>query len=373
MKNALRSFFVALAGLVCAAENASPFMAANINSLNGAGLSNGFGGLVARDSNQCLATQSVCGTEFCMPRGGSCCDTIKGTYCKVRYYCYAKGCCPKGKVCTSSPTDGCPSGKQACGNVCITGSSVCCNSKARAVGSWCAYPKTCGVDGKCVSRILMTSAIAVPSSSSSSSLGSIDARETGSPAATSDGSPSKDTGDSSSSKSSNADEKTPIGAIVGGVVGGIAVIALISVGVLLLLRHKKKQKNAVHGQNGQYQPPLTQPPMQQHPPGASPYMANVSPAQGIGYPPSQGSPPPPPPGQSPALAVANQVSSSTGTYSTDIKTGAHSVSPTGFATVSCTPAQTHASQGHNVGEQPILHEMSARSGDDHRGNIHELS
>ncbi|KAK8919702.1 hypothetical protein VCV18_008529 [Metarhizium anisopliae] len=270
---------VALAGLASLAENAAPFQAPDTYSLNGAGLANGFDGLAARD-DECLASQAACGTGFCMPRGGSCCDRLRGTYCDVGFYCYPQGCCPSGKVCRGSPTDGCASGKQECGSVCIASSSVCCNPGASSDNVWCEYPKTCGVGGKCVDRALVTSASAI-----------------------------------------------------------------------------------------------------------SPYAATVSPAQGMGYPPAPpGSPPPPqgyynaspPPGQySPSMATG-QVSSPTGTYSTstDPRTGAPTVSPVGFATVSATPPPPPppppASQGHNGNEKPVVYEMSAKPGDDHRGNIHEL-
>ncbi|EFY85688.1 hypothetical protein J3458_000404 [Metarhizium acridum] len=375
------SFVVALAGLASAVENASPFQAADIYSLNGAGLANGFSGLAARD-DQCLASQAVCGTDLCMPKGGSCCDKVKGTYCDVGFYCYAQGCCPNGKVCRGGPTDGCASGKQECGSVCIAGSSVCCNPKASSNNVWCEYPKSCGADGKCVSRALVTGASAAPSSTSSP-LGYADATETGGVAATSGGSSAKATGDGGDGTSSKGDKKTPVGAIVGGVVGGVAAIALVGVGVLLLLRHKRKQKDAAQGQNmQQQQPPPNQPLMRQYPPHTSPYMANASPAQGTGCPPSPpGSPPPlqgyyntcPPVGQYSPSVATGQVSSPTGTYSTDPRTGAPTVSPVGFATVGATPTPPPARQGHNGNEKPVVYEMSAKPGDDHRGNIHELA
>ncbi|KJK81796.1 hypothetical protein H634G_03059 [Metarhizium anisopliae BRIP 53293] len=377
---------VALAGLASLAENAAPFQAPDTYSLNGAGLANGFDGLAARD-DECLASQAACGTGFCMPRGGSCCDRLRGTYCDVGFYCYPQGCCPSGKVCRGSPTDGCASGKQECGSVCIASSSVCCNPGASSDNVWCEYPKTCGVGGKCVDRALVTSASAVPSSTLSS-LGIADATGTGgsSTKATGDsGDGSSSSGSSNDNSSSKSDKKTPVGAIVGGVVGGLTAIALVGVGILLLLRHKRKQKDAAPGQN--MQPPPHQPLMQQYPPQISPYAATVSPAQGMGYPPAPpGSPPPPqgyynaspPPGQySPSMATG-QVSSPTGTYSTstDPRTGAPTVSPVGFATVSATPPPPPppppASQGHNGNEKPVVYEMSAKPGDDHRGNIHEL-
>ncbi|OAQ74085.1 syndecan domain-containing protein [Pochonia chlamydosporia 170] len=378
-------FVVALAGLACAAEFGSPFEAAPNFALNGVGLTNGFNGLVARE-DQCLATEDTCGTAFCMPKGGSCCDTIKGTYCRSGFYCYPQGCCPTGKICTGGPKGGCETGKQECGSVCITGSSVCCNPKATTNNAWCDYPKTCGTDGICVSRTMTTSATSAPSSTSSSGA-TADATETGGSATTSGGSSAKSTGDNSDSDNNNGnnnnkdEKKTPVGAIVGGVVGGVAAIALIALGIFFLLRHKKKQKDATQGQNVQQFPP-TQPPMQQYPPQASPYVSNVSPAQGMGYPPPQGSPPPqgyynsPPPvsSYSPSLAT-EKVSSPTGTYSTDPRTTVPSVSPAGFGGVGATPPPPapHAGQGYPTGGQPVVHEMSARQGDDHRGNIHELA
>jgi hypothetical protein len=344
---------VALVGLTSAHENASPFEAALINSFNGVGLPNSFNGLVARD-DQCPSSQDVCGTEFCMPKGGSCCDTIKGTYCKLNYYCYPQGCCPNGKVCKDTPTGGCEAGKQSCGSVCIDGSSVCCNPTASTDNSWCDYPETCNTNGKCVAKSLVTSATAAPSSSSTSPA-------TTDASITSGGSSAKatDSGDQNNGKKDD-NKSTPVGPIVGGVIGGVAALALIGLGIFLLLRNnKKKQAAATEGQN-------VQPLMQQYPP-------QMSPDQGMGYAPPQGSPPPqgyyPPPvgAYSPSMAT-EKFGSQTGTYSTDPRTGASTVSPaTGFTGTPPPPGQVHA------GEQPVIHEMSARPGEDRHGNLHELA
>ncbi|KAF5134664.1 hypothetical protein E5D57_005300 [Metarhizium anisopliae] len=255
---------VALAGLASLAENAAPFQAPDTYSLNGAGLANGFDGLAARD-DECLTSQVACGTGFCMPRGGSCCDRVRGTYCDIGFYCYPQGCCPSGKVCRGSPTDGCASGKQECGSVCIAGSSICCNPGASSGNVWCEYPKTCGAGGK--------------------------------PRLT-------------------------------------------------------RQTSLLPREWDTLLPPGSPPPPQGY------YNAS------------------PPPGQySPSMATG-QVSSPTGTYSTstDPRTGAPTVSPVGFATVSATPpTPPPASQGRNGNEKPVVYEMSAKPGDDHRGNIHELA
>lgn len=98
----------------------------------------------------------------------------------------------------------------------------------------------------------------------------------------------------SSSHNTNSDShrKTPLGAIIGGVVGGLAVIALVGAGLLFLFKRRRDKRNAAaaaaftpaHPQQ-QGPPPPQQPPM---PYGAPAYK-----------PPPMGVPPPPPPMQQP--------------------------------------------------------------------------
>ncbi|GJC82534.1 hypothetical protein ColLi_05372 [Colletotrichum liriopes] len=103
----------------------------------------------------------------------------------------------------------------------------------------------------------------------------------------------------------NDKSSTPIGAIVGGVVGGVAVIALIGLGIWFLIRKKKQNPQ------GQQPPPMSQPHMSyaQPPPppqGSPPQHAAITHTQSFydpkfagqnGYPQSFGGTPPPPPQQ----------------------------------------------------------------------------
>ncbi|KAK2613058.1 hypothetical protein QQS21_000987 [Conoideocrella luteorostrata] len=353
---------VTLAGLAwtSALESSLPsthFEAASLNALAGLALPDSFNGLSAR-ANECLVTEDACGTGFCMPKGSTCCTGTAGagtgTYCNIGYSCYAQGCCPIGKVCSGTPTGGCSTGKRQCGSVCIPSTSACC-SPGSSTSKWCDYPKKCGANGVCVSRTTLTTSTSEPSSTTASETASASsgssAQATGNTGSDRDGS---DNGNSNNNNDNNNNQgkRTPVGAIVGGVIGGIAGLALIAVGVLLLLRHKKKQQDAANQASGfpQQQPPpphQSMPPMQQqqqqqyqpYPQQPSPYMHNTSPAQGMGYPPPQGSPPPQGyyNAYQPSMGT-DKVSSPTGTYVTDPRSGAPTLSPApGFAATSTPP------------------------------------
>ncbi|GAB0135018.1 hypothetical protein EsDP_00003370 [Epichloe bromicola] len=401
---------VALAGLASAFQGASFFEAAPANSLPGLSRDSSFEGLSAR-AEQCLAGQVACGTGFCMAEGGTCCDGIQGTYCNPGLYCSAQGCCPHGKVCEGSPPGGCAAGKRQCGIVCIPDTSACCSSD-----KGCDSPMMCGTDGMCVgpstpSREITTPGPASTSPGSAASATRSPRQTDSSPASTSpgvaasatrsptrtysspasaslgvaasatrsltrtDSSPAKATGDAGrggddgngngdingntnrgGNGSTQDEKKTPVGVIVGSVVGGLAGLALVGLGITLLLRHNRKQEDAVQTQTFQQRPP---PPMQQRP-QPSPYRPGASsPAQGTGFPPPQPSPAPPPQrvytAYSPSMAAA-MASSPTATYSTGPRTVAPSPSPI--------PAPPPPAPRH-LG--------AAKPNDDHRGQIHELA
>ncbi|GKT49958.1 uncharacterized protein ColSpa_10139 [Colletotrichum spaethianum] len=93
---------------------------------------------------------------------------------------------------------------------------------------------------------------------------------------------------------------TPIGAIVGGVVGGLALIALVALGIWFLIRKKKQTPKGQNPAMSQPQMNYAQPPQQGSPP---PNVATTNTysyydpkfAGQNGYPQSFGGTPPPPP------------------------------------------------------------------------------
>ncbi|KAI4952205.1 hypothetical protein J4E91_003667 [Alternaria rosae] len=58
-----------------------------------------------------------------------------------------------------------------------------------------------------------------------------------------------------SDKSNKSKKSTPVGAIAGGVVGGVALLVAAVLGVFFLLRRKKKQQNNTTVNNNMHQPP----------------------------------------------------------------------------------------------------------------------
>ncbi|KAL2169856.1 hypothetical protein VTG60DRAFT_5534 [Thermothelomyces hinnuleus] len=100
---------------------------------------------------------------------------------------------------------------------------------------------------------------------------------------TSSTSPSSDSSTSTSSSTSTTtppvppdpDPDTPVGAIVGGVVGGLGAIALIILVVWALLRQRNKQKNAAAAAGVIHPPPA--PPAGGGPPHHDPHMSQMPP------------------------------------------------------------------------------------------------
>lgn len=82
------------------------------------------------------------------------------------------------------------------------------------------------------------------SSATSTATESSSATSTGSATST----PTSEGSKTDNTSSSNEGSKTPIGAIVGGVVGGIAALALIAVAALLFMRNRKHKRDTVTAQ-----------------------------------------------------------------------------------------------------------------------------
>ncbi|OHW89798.1 DUF1620 domain-containing protein [Colletotrichum incanum] len=178
------------------------------------------------------------------------------------------------------------------------------------------------------------------------------------------------------------EKSTPIGAIVGGVVGGVAVIALIGFGIWFLIRKKKQNPQ------GQ-QPPMNQPQMSyaQPPPQGSPsqYVATThtqsfyDPKFGgqNGYPQSFGGTPPPPQqgGYQQSYFAGNMAPDRADT------TSPGAVSQMTHNRLSMQPDSPNNTPGgfQQFGQQqqqqpppPTIHEAPT-SGDGHRGHMHELA
>ncbi|OHE90829.1 hypothetical protein CORC01_13873 [Colletotrichum orchidophilum] len=191
----------------------------------------------------------------------------------------------------------------------------------------------------------------------------------------------------------NNNSSAPVGAIVGGVIGGIAVIALISFGIFLILRKKKKQPQpGPHGQppmmNQQQPPPMGYAPAPQGSPSQYAAQTNTQSlydpkfgGQG-GYPQSYGgTPPPPPPGPQ-------------GGYQQPVYYNGNMAAPDRADTTSPS-AMSQATHNNRLSTQPVspshpqggfqqfggggqpqpqstIHEAPT-SGDGHKGHMHELA
>ncbi|KAH0442241.1 hypothetical protein CcaCcLH18_01679 [Colletotrichum camelliae] len=233
-----------------------------------------------------------------------------------------------------------------------------------------------------------TSSLRAPSAS-----GRFTATGTGSPADPVASDPTSNNNDGNNNDGNDNKSSTPVGAIIGGVVGGLAVIALVGLGIFLILRKKKKP---AQNQNQNQQPPPIQPQMAQNnyqgpPPQASPPNQYASTTQTqvwdhkyggppvAGYPQSYGSTPPPPqggyqqPGQPGYFVAGNMVPDRADTTSpmsvsqaTDNRYSTQTVA--GYQPQQPPPPQ----QQQFAQPQPTIHEAPATN-DGHRGHMHELA
>lgn len=130
----------------------------------------------------------------------------------------------------------------------------------------------------------------IPTSLASSATGGSDESSTDSSDGDTGSSPTSGSGGSSSGNDNAPTEKkqssTPIGPIVGGVVGGVAVLALVGFGIFFLVRHNKKKAAAAAAAAASTQP------MQQTAAGGPGGMPSPPPPGAPGYPPQGGYPGP---------------------------------------------------------------------------------
>lgn len=135
----------------------------------------------------------------------------------------------------------------------------------------------------------------IPSATGSSDGSSTDGSDGNTGSGPTSGSGGSSSGDNGNAPTEKKQSSTPIGPIVGGVVGGVAVLALIGFGIFFLVRHNKKKKAATAAASTQ--------PMQQTGagggPGGVPPGAPGYPPQG-GYPAQYGQPPQQYPPQQPS-------------------------------------------------------------------------
>jgi hypothetical protein len=95
---------------------------------------------------------------------------------------------------------------------------------------------------------------------------------------------SNNNGNGNSNGGNSSKSSTPVGPIVGGVVGGVAALGLIGLGTFFLIRRNRNGPASTGAAAAGGSGPGQQPPMQQQPqPGAPGY-----PQQTYGYPPQQG-------------------------------------------------------------------------------------
>lgn len=182
-------------------------------------------------------------------------------------------------------------------------------------------------------------------------------------------------GDSDNNDNDSGKDKkgssTPIGPIVGGVVGGVALIALIGLGIFFFMRNKKKKAAAAAAAAA-----AASPPVQQQPPGGynaayydPKYAQATSPTNSQGY------------GQPPAAfySVSSQHTGSPDPHNPVSPTGTHMTDPR-LSQVAGSPTPSYATVPppgqQQTGFQPqgeVIHEAPAVPSDHHRGTMHELA
>ncbi|KAI1340135.1 hypothetical protein F5Y15DRAFT_423524 [Xylariaceae sp. FL0016] len=161
-------------------------------------------------------------------------------------------------------------------------------------------------DGRSFTPVVVT----LSTSDSTATTGTADDGNLG-PAVTVTASSSSSTGPPGPTHPSTSKSSTPVGAIAGGAVGGVALLALIAAGIFFLVRHNKKNKNAngapvAHDQPTMHQtqtpnsPPVS-PPMSYAPP-----YANNAPPYGPQHAPQPGYPPQPGAGAAPSGYFGDQ-------------------------------------------------------------------
>ncbi|KAJ0165659.1 hypothetical protein CTA2_10472 [Colletotrichum tanaceti] len=200
----------------------------------------------------------------------------------------------------------------------------------------------------------------------------------------------------------NDEKPVPIGAIVGGVVGGVAVIALVGLGIWFLLRKKKQNPQGQQQQQQQQQ----QPPMNQQrmsyapgpgPHGSPPQNAAITHSQSFydpkfggqgGYPQSFGGTPPPPqqggyqqPYYGGNMAVPDRADTTSPGAVSQMTQNRLSMQPQSQPQPVSPSGTPGGFQQYGQPQQPLqpqqpppatIHEAPT-NGDGHRGHMHELA
>ncbi|OAQ74295.1 transmembrane alpha-helix domain-containing protein [Pochonia chlamydosporia 170] len=177
---------------------------------------------------------------------------------------------------------------------------------------------------------------------------------------------------------------TPVGAIVGGVVGGVAAIGIGLLALFFILRRKKNAAGKSQPSSSDQSPmppnatpgaPMTQayyggsPPPQGYPPQQYP---QNTPSPPVGYYP-QGAPMDP---NSPTQShmtdprMSHMTTSPAPTWTNSYGTPPPGQQPAGFQPIGGTPPAQ--GQPHTQPQGPV-HEAPAQTGENHRGQMHELA